>query len=214
MRIKLTNISEILFIPFSDWHSENHCMWSVKYFHDSIVFEFGNITVPVWHDWNSLPLLLHCEGMIVTIFSILCCYYRLKKDNGHGCSGIVSIATSLVKGSFSNIIDWNMVAAPLPLPCLQKDCPCTRALSLRKDHLTDARKNVFQCQLCDFKEPCTEKDFFSSHLRTNIWMCQKVQCPYIDCDFKTSVYTTFNAHKSKNHDDSMPVEIQARVFNT
>lgn len=99
----------------------------------------------------------------------------------------------------------------LPLPCLHKDCPCTfksfnalkvhlsRAHSLSKDHLTDARKNVFQCQLCDFREPCTEKDFFS-HLRTHIRMCQKVQCPYMDCDFKTSVYATFNAHKSKNHD--------------
>lgn len=30
-------------------------------------------------------------------------------------------------------------------------------------------------------------------------MSQKVQCPYMDCEFKTSVYTAFNAHKSKNH---------------
>lgn len=100
-------------------------MWSVKYFHDWIVFEFGNITVPVWRDWNSLPLLLHCEGMILTVFPYCVVITDWKKDNGHGCSGIVSIATSLVKGSFSNIIDWNMVATPLPLSCLQKDCPCT-----------------------------------------------------------------------------------------
>ncbi|XP_041823589.1 uncharacterized protein LOC121628571 [Melanotaenia boesemani] len=99
----------------------------------------------------------------------------------------------------------------VPLPCLHKQCPCTfksfnalkvhlsRVHSLINDHLIDKRNHVFQCQLCDFKESCEEKDFFS-HLRTHIRMCQKVQCPYKDCDFETSVYTTFNAHKSRNHD--------------
>lgn len=43
------------------------------------------------------------------------------------------------------------------------------------------------------------KGFFS-HLRTHIRMHQNVQCPYQDCNFETSVYTTFNAHKSRNHD--------------
>lgn len=31
-------------------------------------------------------------------------------------------------------------------------------------------------------------------------MRQKVQCPYQDCNFETSVYTTFNANKSRDHD--------------
>lgn len=29
---------------------------------------------------------------------------------------------------------------------------------------------------------------------------EKVQCPYLDCDFETNVYSTFNTHKSRNHD--------------
>jgi len=57
----------------------------------------------------------------------------------------------------------------------------------------------FCCHLCEFTEPCSETEFFthlrSRHLKVN----QKVQCPYAGCRFESSVYSTFNAHKSKAH---------------
>lgn len=44
-----------------------------------------------------------------------------------------------------------------------------------------------------------QKKSFFPHLRTHVCMHQKVQCPFQDCNFETSVYTTFNAHKNRNH---------------
>lgn len=57
----------------------------------------------------------------------------------------------------------------------------------------------FSCLSCGFSESCTETDYFShlhnAHLKVN----HKVSCPYKDCDFESSVYSTFKAHKSKAH---------------
>lgn len=53
--------------------------------------------------------------------------------------------------------------------------------------------------MCEFNEPYSEKDFFT-HLRKHLKLIKKVQCPYLDCDFETNVYSTFNTHKSRNHD--------------
>lgn len=71
-------------------------------------------------------------------------------------------------------------------------------------------KQIFNCQLWEFKEPCTEQDFLT-HLRKHLKLFQRVQCPYMDYDFETNVYSTFNAHKSRNHnqrsmDASLPLK--------
>ena len=44
------------------------------------------------------------------------------------------------------------------------------------------------------------KMIFFTHLRSHLKLMQKVQCPYLDCDFETNVYSTFNTHRSRNHD--------------
>lgn len=70
-----------------------------------------------------------------------------------------------------------------PLPCVHKECLCTfKSFNALKVHLSrvhsqiddhcDATKNVFQCQLCDFNEPCVEKDFF--HTCGHISGCTKM----------------------------------------
>lgn len=96
-----------------------------------------------------------------------------------------------------------------PLPCLHKDCVCTfKSFNALKVHLSKVHCQksstgygemaVFSCQICDFREPCVEQDFFT-HLHTHLRVQQKVQCPYQDCDFETSVFSTFRAHRSRNH---------------
>lgn len=67
---------------------------------------------------------------------------------------------------------------------------------------TKVNESAFHCQLCDFAEPCNEADFFT-HLRRHLKLKQIVTCPYQGCDFKSNVYSTFNAHKSKQHENKM-----------
>lgn len=99
------------------------------------------------------------------------------------------------------------------LPCPHKDCICTfKSFNALKVHLTKwhtqkeprkASHTKFHCQLCDFVEPCTDADFFS-HLRRHLKLKQKVVCPYVGCNFASSVYSTFNSHRSKEH----PIQIK------
>lgn len=96
-----------------------------------------------------------------------------------------------------------------PIPCLHQECICTFKtfnalkvhLSRLHPHVTNEKDDVqtFNCQVCEFNEPCSESDFFT-HLRKHLKLMQKVQCPYLACDFVTNVYSTFNTHKSRNHD--------------
>lgn len=96
-----------------------------------------------------------------------------------------------------------------PIPCLHQNCICTfKSFNALKVHLSKFHAQItteqgdvqnYQCQACEFREPCSENDFFT-HLRKHLKLFQKVQCPYKDCEFETTVYTTFNAHKSRNHD--------------
>ncbi|RCU38832.1 hypothetical protein DVA76_16805 [Acinetobacter baumannii] len=97
-----------------------------------------------------------------------------------------------------------------PLPCLYKECLCTfKSFNALKVHLStwhtqkdlgNVGETAFHCQLCDFVEPCTGADFFT-HLRRHLKLKQKVSCPYQGCSFQSNVYSTFNAHKSKEHQD-------------
>lgn len=94
------------------------------------------------------------------------------------------------------------------LPCLHMDCLCTfKSFNALQVHLStwhnkkDSGKigeTAFHCQLCNFVELCTEADFFT-HLRRHLKLRQMVACPYQDCYFQSNVYSTFNAHRSKEH---------------
>lgn len=93
-----------------------------------------------------------------------------------------------------------------PIQCLHQDCACTfKSFNALKVHLSrwhsqsaSKPKLVFHCQLCEFKEPCIEDDFFT-HIRSHLRLKQKVECPYEGCDYQTNVYATFNSHRSKVH---------------
>ena len=97
-------------------------------------------------------------------------------------------------------------------PCLHQECLCTfnsiNALKVhlskihpnaQEAHMCETAKVTFHCQLCDFSAPCTEAVFLT-HLRsTHLKVNNRVQCPYKGCYFHTSVYSTFNAHRSMKH---------------
>lgn len=99
-----------------------------------------------------------------------------------------------------------------PIPCLHSECLSTfKSFNALKVHLsrthsqrdgessTPAQAQIsYQCHLFYFIEPCIEADYFL-HLRKHLKANQKVQCPFQDCSFETNVYSTFNKHKSKMH---------------
>ena len=57
---------------------------------------------------------------------------------------------------------------------------------------------IFNCRLCDFEEPCTELIFFP-HLRQHLKNKETGKCLYEKCICESNVYSTFNAHKCKDH---------------
>lgn len=52
--------------------------------------------------------------------------------------------------------------------------------------------------LCKFAEPFNDTALFS-HLRTHLKNNETVDCPYKNCNYRTNVYFSFNAHKSRSH---------------
>lgn len=94
-----------------------------------------------------------------------------------------------------------------PLPCVYADCVCSfRTESSLKKHLTRDHSQAhstqvtsrLNCELCNFSETCSDTQYFA-HLKTHIHNKETVKCPFKDCSFQSSVYSTFRAHKSKKH---------------
>lgn len=56
----------------------------------------------------------------------------------------------------------------------------------------------FICPVCRYKQPFNGKNILS-HLRTHLKQHEMVDCPFKDCQYRTNVYSSFNAHKSRNH---------------
>lgn len=72
---------------------------------------------------------------------------------------------------------------------------------LTRDHSQAHSKQVtarLNCELCNFSETCSDTQYFS-HLKIHIHNKETVKCPFKDCSFQSSVYSTFRAHKSKKH---------------
>lgn len=59
----------------------------------------------------------------------------------------------------------------------------------------------FCCPVCTFRQPFIERQMFI-HLRGHLKKKETVPCPFKDCSFKTNVYSTFNAHKCRDHQNS------------
>ncbi|XP_031418504.1 uncharacterized protein LOC116219363 [Clupea harengus] len=98
-----------------------------------------------------------------------------------------------------------------PLPCIFTDCFFTfrRQVDLNrhlfKQHGKQQEKGssdplTFQilCALCSFCEHCNLKQYLS-HLRSHLKNKETVKCPYQDCSFQSTVYSTFTGHLSRYH---------------
>lgn len=62
----------------------------------------------------------------------------------------------------------------------------------------DSQKR-FRCLSCEFLELCTKNEYFAHLRNTHLKVNHKVGCPFKDFEFQSSVYSTFNAPKSKTH---------------
>lgn len=97
-----------------------------------------------------------------------------------------------------------------PIPCLHDECLCTfKSFNALNVHLSSihaktsaqqpAVKCRLSCQSCGFIACCSESDFFSHLHSAHLKVHHKIRCPFKDCNFESSVYSTFKAHKSKMH---------------
>lgn len=92
-------------------------------------------------------------------------------------------------------------------PCFYDDCGCSfRTSGSLRCHLSKchtktqkhAQNTTFSCDLCDFRDVCDEKQIFS-HLGLHLRSHQTVRCPFINCEFRTNVPSTFSSHRSRSH---------------
>lgn len=71
---------------------------------------------------------------------------------------------------------------------------------------------AFHCPVCDFKQPFVERDMFS-HLRGHLRRKEMVPCPFRACKFKTNVYSTYNAHRCREHQNASDYDVAVVVQN-
>ncbi|XP_035863592.1 uncharacterized protein LOC116045721 [Sander lucioperca] len=104
-------------------------------------------------------------------------------------------------------------------PCIYSDCVCTfKTPGALKSHLTRShcrtvRRQVtssFFCELCEFKETCTERTFFT-HLGHHLKNQHTVHCPFLRCEFKTNNLKTFSSHRSRKHKNAKDIRTCLRV---
>ena len=106
-------------------------------------------------------------------------------------------------------------------PCPYTDCPCTYntwSKLLNHTYKSHAKQttqkplevSTFQCHVCSCRELATERDFFqhlNGHLRHN----ETVPCVFLGCTFKTNIYSTFNTHKNRKHNQHSFKDFKANV---
>lgn len=95
-----------------------------------------------------------------------------------------------------------------PLPCIHIDCPCTFKTQVAlKRHLVAQHERQLDsapvnaqllCELCDFCEPFDVTKYFV-HFGKHVKSTETVNCPFKQCSFKSNVFNTFKAHKSRYH---------------
>ena len=94
-------------------------------------------------------------------------------------------------------------------PCPYTDCPCTFTLWSQllnhtyKNHSEQTTQKstkliTFQCHVCSYRELISERDFFQ-HINRHLRHHETVQCVFLDCTFKTNIYSTFHTHKNRKH---------------
>ena len=109
-------------------------------------------------------------------------------------------------------------------PCPYTDCPCTFntwTKLLNHTYKSHAKQptpkplevSTFQCHVCSCRELATERDFFQ-HLNGHLRQNETVPCVFLGCTFKTNVYSTFNTHKNRKHNQYSLKDFQANLIST
>ncbi len=90
------------------------------------------------------------------------------------------------------------------LSCIYPNC-----LTVLKSHV-DFAKHIKEhkkgsnpvaklcCELCTFSAPANIKQYFL-HLKRHLRTRETVNRPFVGCSFKSRVFSTFTAHKSRYH---------------
>ena len=70
-------------------------------------------------------------------------------------------------------------------------------------HIKDHKKGSnplakIRCELCTFSAPTNISQYFL-HLKRHLRKRETVKCPFVACSFKSRVFSTFTAHKSRSH---------------
>lgn len=115
-----------------------------------------------------------------------------------------------------------------PLPCLYSNCACTfSTFNSLKVHLSRIHSDIrvasgnshelninqaFHCPICEFRQPFVEREMLT-HLRAHLRQKEVVPCPFRGCNFKTNVYSTFNSHKCKEHQNESNFDPEVVVQN-
>lgn len=92
--------------------------------------------------------------------------------------------------------------------CTYASCPCSfRTWNSLKNHVyrahslpsqTATKLVTYSCQLCDFAELSSEKDYFI-HIGGHLKNGQTCRCVFVGCTFETNIYSTFYSHKHRKH---------------
>lgn len=75
--------------------------------------------------------------------------------------------------------------------------------------------STFQCHVCSCRELATERDFFqhlNSHLRHNETVAG--WSVFLGCTFKTNIYSTFNTHTNRKHNQYSLKDFQPNLIST
>lgn len=109
-------------------------------------------------------------------------------------------------------------------PCPYTDCPCTfNTWSKLLNHTykshgkhqgpNPVEGSTFQCHVCSCRELATERAFFQ-HINGHLRHDETVPCMFVGCTFKTNVYSTFNTHKNRKHNQHSLKDFKANVIRT
>lgn len=71
---------------------------------------------------------------------------------------------------------------------------------------------AFHCPVCEFKQPFVEREMYN-HLRGHLRKKEMVPCPFTTCKFQTNVYSTYNAHKCREHQNASDNDVAVVVQN-
>ena len=120
------------------------------------------------------------------------------------CSANFANSKAPVKRLFWSTVDFVTVQVHTGPVFTQTVCvfktPGVLRSHLSRSHTTVRiqENSTFLCDLCDFKEICSEKTFWN-HLGRHIKNRETVPCPILRCNFKTNTRSTFSSHRSRNH---------------